>query len=265
MGIIDDMTESSTAPTVLSTGTLAAWLATPVGRYLLSREQAYCDRVLADIFGYHALQIGLPESPLLRASRITTRCTLDLEEPAQVLADPHWLPFSENSFDLVVLPHALEFTDEPHQLLREVYRVIRPEGQLLITGFNPLSLFGVKRYFGREQTMPWNGNFISLYRVKDWLALLGFEVSGGRLDAYVPPFHQEKWLRRFEFFEKAGDRWWPIAGGVYFLRATKRVPGMRVITPSWKRRVRKKVLVPSAPQAREYVDALERSTDVSGA
>ncbi len=247
----------------LSTGTLAAWFVTPLGEYLLSREQAYCDRTLANIFGYHALQIGLPECALLRSSRIATRCTLDLEEPAQVLADPHWLPFAENSFDLVVLPHALEFTDEPHQLLREVYRVIRPEGQLLITGFNPFSLFGAKRYFGREQTMPWNGNFISLYRLKDWLALLGFEVSGGRLDAYIPPFAQEKWLKRFEFFEKAGDRWWPIAGGVYFLRATKRLPGMRVITPSWKRRVRKKALVPVTPHAREYADAIEKSTDVS--
>ena len=79
----------------------------------------------------------------------------------------------------------------------------------------------------------------------------------------MPPFAQEKWLKRFEFFEKAGDRWWPIAGGVYFLRATKRLPGMRVITPSWKRRVRKKALVPVAPHAREYADAIEKSTDVS--
>jgi SAM-dependent methyltransferase len=177
------MAESSIEASVLSTGTLAAWFATPLGAYLQSREQAYFDQTLADIFGYQALQIGLPESPFLRSSRITTRCSVDLEEPAPVLADPHWLPFAENSTDLIVLPHALEFTDEPHQLLREIYRVMRPEGQLLIAGFNPLSLFGAKRYFGREQSMPWNGNFITLYRLKDWLALLGFEVAGGRLGA----------------------------------------------------------------------------------
>jgi hypothetical protein len=93
--------------------------------------------------------------------------------------------------------------------------------------------------------------------VKDWLALLGFEVSGGRLDAYVPPVALEKWLRRFEFFERAGDRWWPIAGGVYYLRATKRVAGMRVITPAWTRRVRKKALASVARQAKEYVDAID--------
>ena len=106
-----------------------------------------------------------------------------------MLADPHWLPFAENGVDLIVLPHVLEFTDEPHQLLREVHRVIRPEGHLIIAGFNPFSLFGAKRYFGREQTMPWTGNFIALYRLKDWLSLLGFEVVGRQarlLRAAVP-------------------------------------------------------------------------------
>jgi SAM-dependent methyltransferase len=245
MGIIVGMAESSILPQSLSTGTLAAWFATPLGSYLREREQAYFDATLADIFGYHALQVGLPEY------------AIDLEEPAQVLADPHWLPFAENSMDLIVLPHTLEFTDQPHQLLREVYRVIRPEGQVVIAGFNPFSLFGAKRYFGREQTMPWNGNFIPLYRLKDWLALLGFEVTGGQLDAYVPPFAREKWLHRFEFCEKAGDRWWPVAGGVYFLRATKRLLGMRVITPAWTRRVRKKSLAQAARQALECADVLE--------
>lgn len=243
----------------VSTGTLAEWFETPLGHYLLGRELAYFDRALSDIFGFHALQVGLPECPFLQSSRITTRLTVDLEDPAQVLADPHWLPFAENGLDLVVLPHTLEFTDEPHQLLREVHRVIRPEGQLIIAGFNPFSLFGAKRYFGRQQTMPWTGNFIALYRVKDWLSLLGFEVAGGQLDCYIPPFAQEKWLQRFQFFESAGDRWWPIAGGVYFLRATKRVLGMRVITPAWSRRVRKKALAASARQARECAEVLESS------
>src|SRR5436309_2993097 len=254
MGIIEAMSGSSAAAGTLSTGTLGDWFNTPLGRFVLQREQSYFDRTVADIFGYHAFQIGLPECPFLSASRITTRVSVDLEDPAQVLADPHWLPFPENSADLVLLPHALEFTDEPHQLLREVHRVVRPEGQVVIAGFNPFSLFGAKRYFGRAQTMPWNGNFISLYRLKDWLALLGFEVAGGRLDAYVPPFTQDKWLQRFKFFEKAGDRWWPIAGGVYFLRATKRVLGMRIITPAWSRRVRKKALAAQARQVRECAD-----------
>ena len=164
---------------------------------------------------------------------------------------------TENAVDLIVMPHALEFTDDPHLMLREAYRVIRPEGQIVIAGFNPFSLYGAKRYFGRSQTPPWNGNFITLYRLKDWLTLLGFDVVGGRLEAYAPPFTSEKWLRRFGFFESIGDRWWPIAGGVYFLRATKKVLGMRVLTPAWQRRERrKKALAPA--RAREGLTTSDR-------
>jgi SAM-dependent methyltransferase len=251
IGIIAGMDASSRVPATVS-NRLAEWFATPLGRYLLGREQAYFDRTVADIFGFHAVQIGLPACPFLSQSRIPSRWSVDLEPPAQVLADPHWLPFPENSLDLMVIPHALEFTEEPHQLLREIYRAVRPDGQIVLSGFNPFSLFGAKRYFGRSETPPWNGSFIALYRLKDWLALLGFEVTGGSLDCYVPPFAQEMWLRRFGFFEQAGDRWWPIAGGVYFLRATKRVLGMRVITPAWDRR--KNGLATAPRQARESIE-----------
>ena len=219
---------------------LAGWLGTPLGKYLLEREMAYFETAIADIFGFHALQIGLPASDFLTGSRITAKHVLDLDEPAHLYADPAYLPFAENSIDLVVLPHVLEFTDNPHAILREAYRVLRPEGQVVLSGFNPFSLWGVKRYFGREQTQPWNGNFVGLYRMKDWLSLLGFEVVGGKLDCYVPACSTEKWLARCRFFETAGDRWWPIAGGVYFLEAVKRMAGLRLITPAWQQRAKEK-------------------------
>ncbi len=249
MGIIDVMDASSVPAAALST-TLADWFETRLGQYLFAREQAYFDQTVADIFGFHALQVGLPGCPFLAQSRIPSRWTLDYDPPADVIADPHTLPFGENAVDLIVMPHALEFTDDPHMMLREAYRIVRPEGQIVISGFNPFSLYGAKRYFGRAQTPPWNGNFIALYRLKDWLTLLGFDVVGGRLDGYAPPFANEKWLQRCAFFEAIGDRWWPIAGGVYYLRATKRVLGMRVLTPAWQRRERRdKALAPA--RARE--------------
>jgi len=238
--------------------TLADWFATPLGRYLRQREQAYFDQTVADIFGYYAIQVGLPEHPTLAQSRIPSHWTLDYDPPAELVADAHALPFPENTIDLVVMPHALEFTDDPHLMLREAYRVMRPEGQIVIAGFNPFSLYGAKRYFGREQAPPWNGNFIGLWRLKDWLSLLGFDVIGGRLDGYAPPFANEAWLKRFAFFEKAGDRWWPIAGGVYFLRATKKVAGMRVITPAWERRERRKKALAPAARAKEGLTAASR-------
>jgi SAM-dependent methyltransferase len=248
------MDASSGAAVPVSTA-LADWFATPLGQYLLAREQRWFDRTVADIFGFHAVQIGLPECPFLAQSRVPSHWTVDASAPAQLRADPHWLPFAENALDLVVLPHALEFNNDPHQLLREVHRAIRAEGQIVISGFNPFSLFGAKRYFGRRQTAPWNGSFIALYRLKDWLALLGFEVTGGGLDCYVPPFESAKWRGRCDFFEAVGDRWWPIAGGVYYLRATKKVLGMRIITPAWERR--KNGLATAPRQARQCIERVE--------
>jgi len=75
---------------------------------------------------------------------------------------------------------------------------------------------------------------VSLLRVKDWLALLGFDVNAGRLVAYAPPFDNARLRRRFGFMEPAGDRWWAVGGAVYMLQAIKRVRGMRLLTPAWQ-------------------------------
>jgi len=220
------------------------WLATPLGQYLLAREQVYFDNVVADVFGYNAFQLGLPEVDLLRASRIPMRCRVDSSGHAALMADFRDLPIASNSADLVLLPHTLEFNDHPHQILREVARVLLPEAQVIIAGFNPWSLWGARRVFGSRRRYPWTGRFINLPRMKDWLALLGLEITGGQMGCYVPPCATQKWLDRVAFMEAAGDRWWPIAGGAYFRRAVKRVHGVRIIMPKWTQR-----LVPAKSRA----------------
>jgi SAM-dependent methyltransferase len=144
------------------------------------------------------------------------------------------LPFAANSADLVVLPHVLEFSSNPHDALREVERILLPEGHLILSGFNPLSLWGARRLLDRSGAYPWRGKFIHLLRIKDWLALLGFEVVAGRMACYAPPLSNESWLKRGMFMDGAGDRWWPMLGGIYFLVAKKRVTGMRLIRPQWQ-------------------------------
>src|SRR5258707_1353945 len=129
----------------------------------------------------------------------------------------------------------LQFAAEPPAVLREVDRVMMPEGRLIIVGFNPWSLWGLRSAVGpSRESYPWNGRFVSLLRVKDWLALLGFDVSAGRLTGYAPPFDSEKLRSRFGFMEPAGDRWWAVGGAVYMLQAIKRVRGMRLLTPAWQ-------------------------------
>lgn len=213
----------------------ASWLDTPLGQHLLFREQSYFDHAVSDIFGFNAVQVGMTQVDFLRNSRIPLRITCAMDLPAQVRADPMFLPFDSQSLDLLVMPHVLEFSANPHKVLREAERVLRPEGRLLLSGFNPRSLWGIVRSFrGAEQGYPWNGSFLNVSRVKDWMVLLGMEIAGGSMCCYLPPINRERWLRRLRFMEPAGDRWWAMGGGVYFLQAIKRVHGMSVITPEWK-------------------------------
>jgi len=213
---------------------LERWLSTAQGRYVLDWEQARLDAAVTDIFGFNALQLGLPQIDFLRANRIPLRQHAGECGSVNVLCDLGALPFASNSIDLVALPHMLEFHPDPHQILREIERILIPEGQVIILGFNPISLWGLKNRVERGGEFPWHGNYISLLRLKDWLKLLGFEVDRAALGCFAPPCNQEKWLRRWHFMEAAGDRWWGFPGGVYMLRAIKRVHGMRLITPKWK-------------------------------
>jgi len=211
-----------------------SWLKTPLGQYVAHREQAFFDHAVADRFGYYAVQIDQGGVECLRANRISTRLTLGLTPGCTLRCDPAQLPFPAASIDLLALPHTLDFHADPRQVLREAERVLVPEGRLLITGFNPWSLWGMARAYRRRRGMPWCGQFLSLTRVKDWLALLGLEPAGGRIACYVPPVANAAWLERLQFMELAGNRWWPVGGAVYCLEAVKRVRGMRLITPKWK-------------------------------
>lgn len=212
----------------------------------MRHEQAIFDHSVPDIFGFNAVQLGLPQHKLLRGSRIPLHINAGKEPGVQLWLEAEELPFETGSIDLVLLQHILEFSSHPHQILREVERVLRPEGSVIITGFNPLSLWGMRRILGDKKEYPWCGNFISFTRMKDWLALLGFEVAAGGFTCYFPPFTSSSLLRRSQCIEPAGDRWWAVGGGVYFIHAIKRVPGVRLIKPNWNGRLVRKLLPVSA-------------------
>lgn len=240
---------------------LGPWLETPAGSYLKNWEQARLDILTADIFGFNAIQIGLPEIQGLSANRMPHKWLTDThlpegrEVPVVVVHDFTELPFASQSLDLVVLPHVLEFADEPHQVLREVERVLIPEGQLIITGFNPASMWGLRQVAGRltgAHFLPMDGEFISVPRLKDWLKLLNMEVNRGHFGCYAPPCRTDKWLNRFAFMDKAGDRWWPYLGAVYVVQAIKRIKGMRLIGPVWnKNRTPARQAVPATNQVQQ--------------
>lgn len=248
---------------------LTNWLETPIGQYLLSWEQTSFDEAVSDIFGYHALQLGLPELNALQSNRMPHKWLAatsasqaqapfspQLTRPGSIkpvpessprialLTDAAALPFAQNSLDLVLLPHTLELNRDPHSILREVERVLVPEGRVVISGFNPASLWGLSqrrghfyRHFGHSKLfLPENAELIGYWRLLDWLRLLGFEVESTRFGGYRPALNSQTWLNRCEWMDAAGARWWPIFGAVYFLVAVKHVRGMRLLEPSWKSR-----------------------------
>jgi len=239
--------------------TFSDFLASPPGQYVLRWEQSHLDRAVADIFGYHAVQLGLPEIDTLAENRMPLRLLVSEQSVPRVAVITRFeeLPFATQSIDLVVMPHILEFAQEPHQVLREVDRVLLPEGQVIITGFNPASLWGLRQALSRtgggRPYLPRDGQFISLPRIKDWLKLLSFETNRGRFGCYAPWAGSERWLARWAFMEKAGDRWWPVFGSVYLLSAVKRVRGMRVIGPVRKRKEERRVALAPATTPRTPV------------
>ena len=246
-------------------------------------EQARFDDAVADIFGYHSLQLGMPVLDGLRTNRMphqwlalgqegvdslaaaaaaaaaeapvagAARAVREADAGAGVgsgpaartvhlLAEPVALPFPDNSLDLVVLPHTLELSIDPHAALREVERVLVPEGRVVISGLNPVSLWGLRqararlyRRMGRGTLyLPDVGEFIGYRRLRDWLRLLSFEVESAQFGCYRPAVRSSQWLERFSFMDPAGEKWWPIFGAAYFMVAVKRVHGTRLLEPAWR-------------------------------
>ncbi len=295
---------------------LPEWLTTPAGQYLLAWEQRHLDQAVSDLFGFHALQLGLPPLEALRANRMphrwlavetprdddddrdrfsVARETTSIPDPSgghdsadgpiaavrTFVAAPslrcHFdaLPFDAASLDLVVLPHTLELARDPHLTLREVERVLVPEGRALIVGFNPASLWGARQRLGRlrqslplasrrELFLPRAGEFIGYRRLRDWLRLLSFEVEAGRFGCYIPPVTSARWVSRFGWMERAGEHWWPVFGALYYIVAVKRVRGMRLVGLVRKDARLKTVTAPAPAAVTQHAGSTAPSLDGRG-
>lgn len=202
------------------------------------------DLAVADIFGFHALQLGLPELPGLALNRMPHRWLAN-DTPtagADIVTDYSALPFAANSLDLLLMPHSLELARDPHTALREVERVLVAEGRVVICGFNRTSLWALRQYRARflqrlgwgESFLPTAGEFIGYRRLRDWLRLLGLEVEAVHFGCYRPALTNEILLQRLRWMDALGARWWPILGALYFIVAVKRVRGMTLLSPAWK-------------------------------
>lgn len=268
---------------------LQDWLQTDAGAYMLAWEQSQVDALVSDMFGFHALQLGMPQLQGLLHNRMPHRW-LAVQEPADSMGDPQTLetpgsdnrvpvtplptavapptrsaapapapaasvdlvtdfsslPFPAASLDLVLMPHSLEVSMDSHATLREVERVLVPQGRVVICGFNPVGLWALRQARTRlwesltggrwsgQGYLPQAGEYIGYWRLRDWLRLLDFEVEVVRFGCYVPAVSSPTWLKRFAWMERIGPRWWPIFGSSYLVVAVKRVRGVRMLGSVWK-------------------------------
>jgi SAM-dependent methyltransferase len=236
------------------TQTWRQWLNTPAGSDLLNWEQIQLDTLVADIFGYHALQLGMPELEGLRTNRmphqwlalpdLVPNDSVQQSQAGHFAAHSIALPFKADSLDLLLMPHSLELGLDAHASLREAERVLMPEGHLVITGLNPASLWGWRhqraqfyRRWGYEGlSSPPCDELIGYWRLRDWLKLLGFEVKVAHFGCWRPALDKPQWFQRWAWMDKLGANWWPILGGAYVIVAVKKVHGGRILGATWKRK-----------------------------
>lgn len=238
---------------------LREWFRTNAGKELLDVEINQLEEELPLLFGYHIVQLGsLNEIDLLKSSRISHQILFDLfpqdhaQEGHLICRSTH-LPIDENSVDVVLLPHVLEFEKDPHNILREIERILIGEGHLIITGFNPLSLWGIwHMLLAWRENPPWNGHFYRAARIKDWMGLLGFDVIKTKYMFFRPPVQSSWIMKRLGFLEKLGNYLCPWFGGTYMIIGKKRLMPLTPTKVEW--RIRRRLIASgiSEPAGRTY-------------
>jgi SAM-dependent methyltransferase len=216
---------------------LAQWYQTPLGRYLAQTERQQTQPMLPQLDRARILQIGQLGTEKLwpLEQKMNKFYQIQLTPIAHnplsthhnlLLAQAEALPFYAHQFKLCIAPHVLEFTAQPQQVLREINRVLCDDGHLLLSGFNPLSLWGLRRCFTSD--MPFCGRFRSFFRLKDWLNLLTFEIISIRYAAFNLPLQANPLYS--DWLDNAGQKWQWQSGGVYIILAQKRRYPMNLIS-----------------------------------
>ncbi len=217
---------------------LVDWYQEPLGRVLWNQTQKNLSETLEGVFGYHALWMGAwPEEMVhedyARIQRHFRVLNGGRSEAARISSSQ--LPVESESIDLVVLMHALELHRDPHQLLREIDRVLVPEGRLLIIHYDPLSWYGLARAFLRwSGHPPWCLPFYSGFRTRDWLSVLGYDEVETRGWGYTPPINRTAFLDRMGWYERFADRVFPFTGAVSMTHVVKRVATLTPIRNQWR-------------------------------
>ncbi|GAA6206506.1 MULTISPECIES: class I SAM-dependent methyltransferase [Thalassotalea] len=222
----------------------ASWSELPNGDLILAEINQLLAPWWPKFFGYHLLKLGALSSfvdsqtcPIKHHVALLEHQKTVNDNNVAVFAEIDDLPFLEHSVDVCLLSHALEFSLDPHHVIREANRALIPNGYLVISGYNPFSLAGLNSFIPfRRQHSPWSERFFSAMRVKDWLHLMGYEILMDEkcLHSTLANNISQGFISRH--WRKFAQRFFPNFGSVYVIVAKKRVLPLTPIKPKWKLR-----------------------------
>ncbi len=205
-----------------------------LGDLLVEAEQAVLKSLFSRLFGLHLVWVGYNALlPVLEFSLVQHKLVLgehlspDLKV-SKLISHPETLSIQPDSVDVVILAHALEMSKEPHHVLREAHRILRPEGQLIITGFNPVSMLGVLHSCTSKQKL------FMASRIIDWCQLLDLDLCKQEHFFYRPPLQHVRLMKKMEKLEAHMPKWLSGLGGGYCLNFVKRVVKLTPIRPNWR-------------------------------
>lgn len=205
---------------------LQKWLLyTPPGRYTLTNERIFYHKSVQNVFGYYSLQIGFPEINFLQGNKIPFHYVVGHD----IKCMPGFLPFENNSIDLIVCPHVLEYTDNYIHLLEECYRILIPNGKLILTSFS--NNYWCTNFTKKPESLA-DAKPLNLDTLKEQLIGLNYTITGGKFYCYRPLINKAKMLSRLSWLDKVGDRWFPTMANNFGLIATKEILTPTPILPS---------------------------------
>ncbi|MEE9445226.1 MAG: methyltransferase domain-containing protein [Cocleimonas sp.] len=233
------------------------WYQTQSGQATLTKLDDLCAETLSEIFGYYAIETGVlsGQHSLLRHSRITNDLSLidktriknyqyktnkkaegdQVETLLSLISNNEQLPLATDNVDLVIGTHLLESSEDPHQVLREIDRILVPEGQCILIGFNPYALSGLGKQIRSSISRNKSAfNLRSVNRVRDWFSLLGFELLDVQYMGLRPGFSNKKLFDGLSWLEDWGGIAGPMLGKLYVMHVKKQVVAMTPHKKVWR-------------------------------
>jgi len=219
------------------------WLDQCLGEALMKTEKNFLATRFAERNGKYTLLLGVPrQHSMLDSLAMTKHVVLSplINKNTKITyieGSYKELAIASGSVDFVIIPHTLEFVDNPIQLLNEACRVVKPEGDIVIFGFNPYSLWGLTKWWLGHKTIPWSGNFIPATKVKNWLTLADFELVRQDMLMFRPPLQRPSLMQKLAFFEWIGVKSNAFFGGVYAITAKAKIIPLTPIRLHWKQQL----------------------------